>query len=424
MDNPAHIMVVDDEDINLTLYQTILAREGYRVTKAHTGREALQLMEAGCPDLLLLDAMMPEMDGFEVAHTLKESPQTRSIPIIMLTGLSDSESRLKALRSGVEEFLTKPVERPELLVRVRNLLRLKKLYDLVAAHSLHLEDEIAQTTHDLEQVRTELSDTQQRLIQAEKLAAIGQFAAGVSHEINTPISFIKANLNVLEDYFHRFHDAVRYLENTASADVLAEWTPRRTRLELDFISEDIPALLQESREGISHIRRITQELLAFSTRDLKVPMQTIDVVRCMDAALHMALNLHPETSCQIDFQHDAQQVLTQGSSVELTQVFINLLRNALEATAQSDHGQLRISIRQHPDNVVVEVSDNGPGIAPQHLAQIFNPFFTTKPVGGGTGLGLSLAYGLIQRMGGRIEADSQYGHGASFRVILPSQAPA
>src|SRR5574343_206079 len=204
----ACILVVDDEPANVLLFRAQLKTENYRVLSAHNGPDALALLPQELPDLILLDVMMPGMSGYEVARHIKDDPRTHHIPIIMVTALTDQHSRMEALENGAEEFLTKPVNRPELLVRVRNLLKLKQYHNLLVRHTNLLQEQVEEQSSQLATATTRLTQAEQRLIEAEKLASIGRLAAGIAHEINNPLGFIKSNLNALGDYATDFLDAL------------------------------------------------------------------------------------------------------------------------------------------------------------------------------------------------------------------------
>jgi len=196
----ATLLIVDDETNNRNVIVAQLKHEGYTIMTAASGEEALELIDQRLPDLVLLDVMMPGISGFDVAEILKSEERTANIPIIMITALGDSNSRLTGLTNGVEEFLTKPVARAELVMRIRNLLRLKEYQDEISTCNSALEGRVANRTKELENANLQLNAAQTQLLQAEKLAALGQLAAGVAHEINNPIGYVNSNLGTLKGY--------------------------------------------------------------------------------------------------------------------------------------------------------------------------------------------------------------------------------
>ena len=415
----ATILVVDDEANNRNVMVAQLASEGYELLTADCGEDALELIDRRLPDLILLDVMMPGISGFDVAEILKSEERTARVPIIMLTALGDSDSRLTALRNGAEEFLTKPVARAELLARIHNLLKLKHYQDQLA-------DEVASRTTELESANQHVSDLQDQLLQSEKLAAIGQLAAGVAHEINNPVGFVNANLGTLKGYVKDLLRMLRAYETGCrdaprDSAIDAKLKQLRRELELDYLCDDAPILIDESLEGLSRVCQIVQDLKSFAHADACPEVMATDLHDCLDSTLNIATN---------EIKYKARVVKDYGVIPEvecvpsqINQVFLNLLINAAHAIPENTAGVITVRTRSDAAAVYVEVADTGCGIAPSVLPRIFDPFFTTKPVGKGTGLGLSLSYGIVQRHGGRIEVESEPGQGTTFRVVLPRVRP-
>jgi two-component system NtrC family sensor kinase len=273
---------------------------------------------------------------------------------------------------------------------------------------------------DLTDLNARLSAAQDKLMQSEKLASIGQLAAGVAHEINNPIGYIFSNFGTLEKYLGQLFEMLAAYE--AAEPALAA-TPAGTRLkalreaiELDFLKEDIPTLMRESKEGITRVRKIVQDLKDFSRVDGSQEWIWADLHQGIDSTLNIVNN-------EIKYRAD---VIKEYGSIpeveclpsELNQVFMNLLVNASHAIA-AERGTIRIRTGGDGQQVWVEVADSGCGIARENLARIFDPFFTTKPVGKGTGLGLSLSYGIVKKHNGQIDVSSEIGKGTTFRVTIP-----
>jgi len=262
-----------------------------------------------------------------------------------------------------------------------------------------------------------LEEANNQLLQSEKMASIGQLAAGIAHELNNPIGFVHSNLGTLDGYIR---DLMAIID--AYAEGNSEECPRHKEIQLlceerdfDFIRDDIFKLLAESKDGLSRVRKIVQDLRTFS-RVGEQEWQEADLHEGLDSTLNIVWN-ELKYKCEVVKDYgDLPPVYCLIS--QLNQVFMNLLVNAGHAIAEK--GTITIRTRRLDDEQVsVEISDTGSGIAPENLNRIFEPFFTTKPVGKGTGLGLSLAYGIIQRHNGKITVDSSLGHGTTFRVILP-----
>ena len=264
-----------------------------------------------------------------------------------------------------------------------------------------------------------LEVVQNQLMQSDKLASIGQLAAGVAHEINNPIGYVYSNLGTLEKYVRDVFSLLDSYEQAESvitdAEVRVRLQALKEQFDIDFMKKDIDALMDESRDGITRVRTIVQSLKDFAHADTADEWQYADLRRGLDSTLNIVNN-------EIKYKADVIRNYGNIPDVEclpsqLNQVFMNLLLNAVQAIEQ--HGTITLRTGQQDDAVWVEISDTGKGIAPEYRQKIFDPFFTTKPIGKGTGLGLSLSYGIIQKHHGRIEVESEVGKGTSFRIWLP-----
>ena len=423
MDNPnATILIVDDDAINRRLLEGILQPKAYQTMVACSGEETLRMVEQRAPDLILLDVMMPGMSGFEVAERLKADARFCNIPIIMVTALTDRESRLTALNNGAEEFLNKPIDRVELLIRVRNLLRLKKYQDFLANNFGILEEQLSERVEQLASAKVQLSATQEQLVESERLASIGHLAAGVAHEINNPMAFVNSNLGSLESYLRnifRILDAYLAIEGAVPPEALAELHRLKSEIDLDYLRDDTLPLIGESRAGISRVRRIVTDLMEFSRPGGSQDWTPSDLHAGLDATVNLARS---EIGPLVEVVKNYGAIpLVDGLPAKLNQVFLNLLVNAAHAMETNKPGRITLTTTVCGDEVRVDVSDTGSGISPEHLKHIFDPFFTTRAVGAGAGLGLSIVYGIVKQHGGRIEVDSFPGQGSTFSVVLPQR---
>ncbi|HRP95355.1 MAG TPA: ATP-binding protein, partial [Rhodocyclaceae bacterium] len=261
-----------------------------------------------------------------------------------------------------------------------------------------------------------LEEARHQLLQSEKMASIGQLAAGVAHEINNPVGFVGSNMGTLGQYLDSLLAIARYADEHFGGDEgLRALMQAR---DFAFIRDDAPALVEESMEGIVRVRKIVQDLRDFS-RVGESDWQWADVHRGLDSTLNIVWNEIKYKATLNKEYGDLPQIYCLPS--QLNQVFLNLLVNA----AQSITGNGVITVRSGTDaeGVWIEIQDTGGGIAPEHLGRLFDPFFTTKPVGQGTGLGLSLAFSIVRKHGGRIDVDSEPGKGSRFRVSLPTRPP-
>ncbi len=301
---------------------------------------------------------------------------------------------------------------------VHLLARLAPLTDQALA-DIAQREAIEARTLELETLNRKLTETQSQLMQSEKMASIGQLAAGVAHEINNPIGFVYSNLAVLKQYVEGIFTVLSVyerIERSLPCDhpELERLKTLKQSVELDYLRGDTGNLLAETLDGVARVKKIVQDLRDFSHLD-EAEWQRADLHQCLDSTLNM---LAHEIKYKVNVLKEYGLVpLINCLPFQLNQVFVNLLMNA----AQSIESQGTITIRTglDGDTVWVTISDNGKGIEATNLQRIFEPFFTTKPVGVGTGLGLAVSYGIIQRHGGSIEVASELERGTTFTIRLP-----
>lgn len=350
-------------------------------------------------------------DG-QIHESVTETPaggQIRNYRVIA-SPLRDKDGRVVAAIEMVEDITDskKAQEQMEHLNRelIANEKALKNiLYDLNHAHE-------------------KLKNTQGQLIQSEKLASIGQLAAGVAHEINNPLGFISSNLSTLNQYIEGITEFLRAVENLKSAIDRADWektvqiknemTELEEKLDIKFVTGDIDSLLRESRDGVERIKTIVLDLKTFSHKDEGERMMA-DLNEILEKVLHIVWN---EIKYKAELKKEYGVIpLIQCNPQLLGQVFINLLINAVQAI--EDKGTIMVKTFLQDKEVKVQISDSGRGIPPENLVKIFEPFFTTKDAKKGTGLGLSVVYELVRKHGGTVDAQSEVGKGATFTVSFP-----
>jgi len=306
---------------------------------------------------------------------------------------------------------------------------IKRTHELAAANEKMEQDlrrrtaveaELVRRNAELTDLNRKLSMAQEQLMQSEKLASIGQLAAGVAHEINNPIGYIFSNFSTLETYIGaliQVLSAYEKVENDrTSVQAAEELSILRKDVEIDYLKEDIPALMNESREGITRVRKIVQDLKDFSRTDSALEWQWANLHQGIDSTLNIVNNEVKYKADVIKNYGDLPDVECLPS--QINQVVMNLVVNAAHAMADK-RGTISITTRVLEQHVQIEVKDTGSGIAPENASRIFDPFFTTKPVGQGTGLGLSLAYGVMQKHHGSIHVSSVLGKGSIFTLNLP-----
>jgi len=279
---------------------------------------------------------------------------------------------------------------------------------------------INKKNQELQKAYEELKATQSQVVHQEKMASIGQLAAGVAHEINNPIGFVTSNLGTLQKYVAKLGEflqvQVRLFPQDEDDERTAELTALRKQLKIEHVLEDLPDLIAESLDGVERVRKIVQNLKSFSRID-QSDYSLADINQCLDDTLNIIWN-ELKYKCTIKKDYgDMPRIKCYPQ--QLNQVFMNLLVNA--AHAIKEKGEITITTRATDDEVTIAVSDTGAGIAPEHINRIFEPFFTTKEVGKGTGLGLSITYDIVtKKHGGRIEVSSEQGKGTTFLVTLPA----
>lgn len=283
-----------------------------------------------------------------------------------------------------------------------------------------VEAELLRRNTELMELNARLSMAQDQLMQSEKLASIGQLAAGVAHEINNPIGYIFSNFGTLEGYIKNLMEMLTAYEEAEKTihtpQVALKLQALRERVELDFLKEDIPALMKESREGIARVRKIVQDLKDFSRADEHQDWQWANLHRGIDSTLNIVNNEVKYKADVITNYGNLPDVECRPS--QINQVIMNMVLNAAHAIGPQ-RGKIIIRTGTEDKNVWIEIADNGSGIPKEIQSRIFDPFFTTKPVGAGTGLGLSLSYGIVSKHHGHIGVESTPGTGTIFRITLP-----
>jgi signal transduction histidine kinase len=346
-------------------------------------------------------------------------------PLMVLVGMDESDALMEYkshLRSYV--FFGGVMSIFILLFAASSLLLLRRFarinVELKATH-----DELVVTHRQAQSATDEKLELTQRLTQSEKLAALGQLSAGVAHEINNPIAFVASNISTLQKYldiYEQILDAQPIAEGLsvdALKSALESVKSLKLQLQYDYVKGDVHPLMMETREGLERVQNIIQDLKNFSRTDVQLTWQMANINHGIESTLNIVnheFKYKAELALELSPLPDIQCVPSQ-----LNQVFLNLIVNAAQAMDESKRGVLSIrsGVSEDESHVWVEVQDTGCGIAPENLSKIFDPFYTSKSIGQGTGLGLSVSHGIVQRHGGSIEVHSTIGEGTCFKVSLP-----
>lgn len=425
------ILIVDDTPTNLEVVSETLNDAGFDIAIATSGERALQQVERRQPDLILLDIMMPGIDGFETCKRLKANPKTCDIPIIFMTALADTDSKVQALELGAVDYITKPFHEKEVLARVRTHLQLYRL-------TQNLESQVAQKT-------AALQTSQLQLIQSEKMSALGNLVAGIAHEINNPVGFVAGNIEYVVEYTEKLFNIIDLFQRKfPNPDQDLEEIIEAN--ELDYIYQDFPKLLDSMQQGIERIHHISKSLRIFARSDTDY-RQAFNLHEGLDSTLLILqhrLKANDSRPAIAVVKKYGDLPLVECFPGQLNQVFMNILANAIDALDEASLGRNGtpeedpyncITIQTELENktgetgngktpsipqVTIRITDNGVGMTDQVKQRAFDHLFTTKAVGKGTGLGLAIVRQIVvEKHGGAIAVNSTLGQGTEFVIKLP-----
>lgn len=458
------ILVVDDTPENIDILNGLLQKD-YKIKVAVNGKIALKICQSPAPpDIVLLDIMMPEMDGYEVCSKLKESEKTKNIPVIFLTAKDQAEDEAKGFSLGAVDYIKKPFNPIIVQARVKTHLAVK-----------NSEEQLKEKNLKLKSALEELKQAQAKMIQAEKMAALGQLIAGIAHEINTPLGSIRSSIETVITSFSSFTDNMFQLEkedisNLASIlDLISnteEYLSLKEKRELSkrLINEfaqhqiELSSIAAKTLIGLG-IKNFSDSLKILSSapnsKNLLDVLQSISFVKRGTENIQLAAEkvskiifalkkfTHFDTEAESKTESDIPQgihtvltlyqnqlkqgveVVTQFEKVpmincypdELIQVWTNLIHNALQA--MGNQGVLKVMVKMEENHLIVSVQDSGSGIPENIQEKIFEPFFTTKASGEGSGLGLDIVKRIIDKHDGSISFQTEIDKGTTFYIKLP-----
>ncbi|MBN3894123.1 MAG: hybrid sensor histidine kinase/response regulator [Nostoc sp. NOS(2021)] len=409
------VLVVDDNPANLQVLSSFLDQSSFEVWATRSGEKAIQKLDNDhLPDLILLDIMMPGMDGFETYKHLKSDPRIQDIPIIFMTALSDTADKVKGLQLGAVDYITKPFQYEEVLVRIEHQLKLRNLTKTLIAKN------------------AELQQAQTQLIQAEKVATLGHLTAGIAHEVNNPINFIAGNLNFVEEYVQEVVDLLKLYQKYLPDPPIEIKNAIKTK-DISFLLNDLSKIIQSMQVGTDRVTEIVSSLNNFS-RHREAGNKLANLHEGLESTLlilghRLKANAHHPTIQLIKEYGELPPIECYPG--EINQVFMNLICNALDAIEEIQKNQnfeeiskypgvIRIQTESIGERVILRIADNGSGISEADRTKIFDAFYTTKSIGKGTGLGLSIAYQIVvNNHRGKLTCHSTQGEGTEFMIELP-----
>ncbi len=363
-DTPFKILIVDDEDAARRLIADILESKNYLTLSAESTAQAVQVMKAERPDLVLSDIRMPGESGLKLITYAQSMYQ--DLPVILITGHGDKNLTIEAIRAGAFDFIEKPFEDEELFAAVQRVVEHRRLLQ-------------------------KLKEAQAQNIQAAKLASIGELAAGVGHEINNPLTVILGQL----------YRIVSFAKRNQISD------------------EKFFKSIQIAEKAANRIAKIVKGLAAYARKD-EGDFSVVDIKETIEESVELVRGIYEHDRIVIESSYDATNHQILGNRGKFQQVIINLLSNARDAIASKEHGKIVVTTANIGSFLLVKITDNGCGIGQENLHRIFDSFFTTKEVGKGTGLGLSISFRIISEIKGKIEVDSKTGEGSTFKITLPT----
>ncbi len=401
------VLIVDDEYINRFLLQNIVEGIGYTTRKAENGAAALELVAETPPDLILLDIMMPDINGYELCRRLKGNPATANIPVIFVTALTDTANLIKGFAVGAEDYIGKPINEGEVRARVQTHLKLKAAVDQIRKYNEELEQVVAESSREL--------------VRSERQAAFGQLIQGIVHNLKGPLTSIRGSAQACQ---------ITVKTLVGELDAMAQRAPDAVPARLTDLSRAATKAAELVDTASRRLTEMINALMYKSSSDQRDKEEQLDLNAIVGEELaFLQADLH--------FKHHVRKAITLAQeplpilavAPEIAQVITNLVSNALDATHAAAEPTITITTARRCGAAWLTVADNGSGIASEHLGRIFDPFFTTKPrrqMGAtpengpiGTGLGLYMCMRSVKALGGDIQVDSAVGKGTTFRVKIP-----
>ena len=388
------ILIVDDNQTNLDVLFELLKNYGFKVLVAQDGESAIEQIQYIHPDLILLDIMMPGIDGFETCQRLKSDPPTQDIPIIFMSALSATVDKVKGFQTGAVDYITKPFQHEEVLSRIQTHLTIGSLQK-------KLEQKNAELAHLNQNLERLVEQKSKQLIEQEKTAIIGRLTQGMVHNLKSPLQVMQTSVDLIETKATKIND-------------------------YSFFSYNKYIL-----QAITKVNQIMDTLMVKSRKEQKQDLQAVNINELVQREIQLLEgHLYFKNKIKKKYFYDENIANIPLIYSYISQVFYNLVNNAMDAMWDKKIRELTIVTRQDESKIYMDIADTGCGIAPEDLSKIFDPFYTSKPPKGeeqkegeptGTGLGLYTCIELLKPFNGQIGISSNLGKGSIFTVVLPKQ---
>jgi two-component system NtrC family sensor kinase len=388
---PARVLVIDDEEAARYGIGKSLEREGYEIELASNGHEALQKIREFQPHTIISDINMPEMDGITLLREVAQSDDPP--PVVLVTAHGSETLAIQALRAGAYDYISKPFDIEELRLVVRNALERQRL-----------KEENRRYYVELEATLRELKQTQAERIQAEKSASLGRLVAGFAHEANSPLGALSSAIQTFERAFGRIQNLLQAEQNRDSA--------RREEIQRLWVA--LSESFRVAHDACHRLDSMVKTMRHFANLDHS-PLRRVDIRECIESTLALLKHQFKEEIHVYKEYGEIPEIDCFPS--DLNQVFMNLFLNGIEAILSQ--GEIRIQGWHESGMVFVRILDTGRGIPPENIERIFDPGFTTKGRGVGTGMGLPICQRIVEKHGGKIHVESEPGKGTVFTLQLP-----
>lgn len=408
------ILIVDDSAVTRKVFKRCLSLR-YDCSEASSVIEALAELRTNNYDLVITDVMMPGLSGVELLRRVIESyPETC---VLVVSGVDRPQRALDAVRLGAADYLIKPCDPEVLQLAVERAMERQTLLRNAKKYKQDLEAQ----NRELADGKAQLERLQAQIVHSEKMASLGQLAAGIAHELNNPVGYVYGNLELLERCTDDLITLLDFYDSQALGDSISEQAGKiKERIDYEATRDDLVSIISDCRDGTERVRDIVQNLRTFSRLD-EAEFKPTDIHEGIDSTIRLLSRYFSGGNVRL-LRDYGELPIVDAYSAQLNQVWANLLINAAQAIGPN--GEVVVQTRHVDETILVTVRDDGCGIEPGTVKKIFDPFFTTKPVGVGTGLGLSISFGIIERHGGKINVHSEPGNGSSFTIVLPCSGTA